>query len=52
VLNPRAGGDFVLRADDKIVRHPDRYSDRRGVRMWDLVTGMLDKASGALGGVA
>jgi DNA polymerase-1 len=43
VLNPRAGGDFVLRADAKIVRYPDRFSDRRGVRMWDLVTGMLDE---------
>jgi DNA polymerase-1 len=42
VLNPRAGGDFVLRADAKIVRYPDRYTDRRGERMWDLVTKMLD----------
>ena len=46
VLNPRAGGDFVLRADAKIVRYPDRYSDRRGERMWDLVTGMLGEGEG------
>jgi hypothetical protein len=52
VLNPRASGAFVLQADAKIVGYPNRYSDRRGVRMWDLVTGMLDKPPGALGGVA
>ena len=44
VLNPRASGAFVLQADAKIVSYPNRYSDRRGVRMWDLVTGMLVQA--------
>ncbi len=32
---------FELRTDAEIVRHPDRYSDGRGRRMWELVTGIL-----------
>ena len=50
VLNPRAGGDFVLRADAKIVRYPNRYSDSRGERMWGLVTEMLDGGETQFGG--
>jgi hypothetical protein len=42
VLNPRTGGDFELRADAKVVRYPDRFSDRRGERMWALVTARLE----------
>lgn len=34
---------FELRSDAKIVRHPERYSDPRGVRMWDTVTAILDE---------
>ena len=30
---------FELRTDAKIVRHPERYSDPRGDRMWGLVGG-------------
>ncbi len=33
---------FPLRADAKIFRHPDRYADERGRRMWDTVTRLLD----------
>ena len=32
---------FALRADAKIVRHPDRYLDPRGERMWKTVNGLL-----------
>lgn len=34
-------GGFPLRTDAKIVRHPDRYMDARGVRMWDTVQAIL-----------
>jgi hypothetical protein len=33
---------FRLRTDAKIVRHPDRYTDERGRRMWDTVWGLLE----------
>jgi DNA polymerase I-like protein with 3'-5' exonuclease and polymerase domains len=36
-------GGFSLRADAKIIRYPDRYSDPRGVVMWDRVFGLLNK---------
>lgn len=32
---------FELRSDAKVVRHPDRYSDPRGVRMWETVWGLM-----------
>jgi len=32
---------FELRADAAIYRHPDRYSDGRGRRMWDVVTDIV-----------
>lgn len=32
---------FVLRSDVNIVRFPDRYSDKRGVQMWDRVMSLL-----------
>ncbi len=35
---------FELRSDAKIVRHPDRYSDPRGERMWETVTRLLGEA--------
>ena len=33
---------FSLRTDVKIVRHPHRYSDRRGERMWQIITELLE----------
>lgn len=33
---------FPLETDAKIVRHPDRFTDPRGERMWRAVTGILD----------
>jgi hypothetical protein len=32
---------FPLRTDVKVVRHPARYTDERGRRMWDTVWGLL-----------
>ena len=32
---------FELRSDAKIVRHPERYMDPRGERMWGAVQGIL-----------
>jgi DNA polymerase-1 len=40
VLNP-SGGSFTLRSKAAIVRYPDRYSDKRGVRMWSVVAQQL-----------
>jgi hypothetical protein len=32
---------FRLRADANVVRHPDRYVDPRGERMWSTVQAIL-----------
>ena len=34
---------FELRTDAEIIRHPDRYSDKRGTHMWDRVMGLLNQ---------
>jgi hypothetical protein len=33
---------FPLRTEAKVVRHPDRYMDPRGLAMWQLVFGLLN----------
>lgn len=33
---------FPLRADAKIVRHPNRFSDPRGKRMWETVNRLIE----------
>jgi hypothetical protein len=33
---------FALRADAKVIRHPERYIDPRGERMWETVGGLLE----------
>jgi DNA polymerase-1 len=33
---------FPLRTEAKVVRHPDRYMDERGRRMWETVWSLLD----------
>jgi hypothetical protein len=38
---------FALRVDTKIIRHPDRYMDKRGKKMWDHVMVLLDEIEGA-----
>jgi hypothetical protein len=37
---------FPLRTDAKVVRSPDRYTDERGRRMWELVSGLLADLDG------
>ena len=34
---------FELRTDVEVIRYPARYSDRRGTRMWELVTRLLEE---------
>jgi hypothetical protein len=41
---------FPLRTDAKIIRHPDRYTDERGRRMWEMVCRLLDADTHALEG--
>jgi len=36
---------FPLRSDAKVVRHPERYSDKRGKRMWEVVCDLCGVAS-------
>lgn len=38
---------FPLRTDAKVVRHPDRYMDERGRRMWETVSRLLAEAESA-----
>ena len=37
-------GGFKLRSDAKLVRHPDRYQDERGIVMWDRVSRLVEHA--------
>jgi hypothetical protein len=41
VLNPTAAGTLELRTDAKIIRYPDRYTDRRGDAIWADVLRLL-----------
>ena len=41
VLNSDASGTYELRTDATIVLYPDRYSDKRGVKMWTTVLDLL-----------
>jgi hypothetical protein len=41
VLNADASGTHELRTDHKIVRYPERYSDKRGAAMWKHVLELL-----------
>ncbi len=36
-------GSFELRSDAKVIRYPERYSDKRGVAMWGATTKLLDE---------
>jgi hypothetical protein len=35
---------FTIRTDAKIIRYPDRYSDPRGVEMWEKITQILKRS--------
>jgi DNA polymerase-1 len=41
VLNPTAVGTHELRTDAKIIRYPDRYTDKRGIAVWNQVLELL-----------
>jgi DNA polymerase I-like protein with 3'-5' exonuclease and polymerase domains len=41
VLNATADGTHELRADAKIIRYPERYTDKRGTEMWERVLRLL-----------
>src|SRR5262249_15784852 len=43
VLNAQPGGPHELRTEAVIVRYPDRYSDKRGVRIWNRMLELLAK---------
>jgi DNA polymerase I-like protein with 3'-5' exonuclease and polymerase domains len=43
VLNTDAAGTHELRTDAKIIRYPDRYSDKRGDKIWSEVLELLAK---------
>jgi hypothetical protein len=43
ILNPTAGGTIELRTDYKIIRYPDRYTDSRGVELWNTVLKLLSE---------
>jgi DNA polymerase I-like protein with 3'-5' exonuclease and polymerase domains len=43
------GPDVRIETDVDIVRYPDRYSDARGVVMWDRVTALLSRTSSTSG---
>jgi DNA polymerase-1 len=42
-------GGFKIRTDASVIRYPDRYTDERGIKIWDLIMGFLGEDSG--GGV-
>jgi hypothetical protein len=41
VLNPTADGTIELRTDAKIIRYPDRFTDKRGTELWETVLKLL-----------
>jgi DNA polymerase I len=43
MLNADPAGTHELRTDYTIVRYPDRYSDKRGAKIWDQVVELLVK---------
>lgn len=36
-------GGFRLGTDAKLVRHPERYMDKRGMRMWEQITRLVNE---------
>ena len=47
VLNADAAGTHELRTDAKVVRYPDRYSDKRGDKIWNEVMELLAQVGSA-----
>lgn len=44
-------GGFRLRTDAEVFRHPERYSDERGAKMWKTVMDILDELGRGAGGL-
>jgi hypothetical protein len=42
-------GGFRLRSDTKIIRHPDRYQDERGIKMWNTVWAIINSLNNKRG---
>jgi hypothetical protein len=38
---------FEVRTEAKITRHPERFTDKRGARMWNVVTQLVEEAEAA-----
>jgi DNA polymerase-1 len=38
---------FTVRTDAKVTRYPDRFTDARGTRMWNVVTRLIEEAETA-----
>jgi hypothetical protein len=36
-------GGFRLGSDAKVIRYPGRYSDKRGIEMWNRVWGLIGR---------
>jgi hypothetical protein len=47
VLNRDRNGTHELRTDVSYVRYPDRYSDKRGAKIWDEVLRLLANQPGS-----
>jgi DNA polymerase I len=47
VLNATAEGAHELRTDYKIVKYPERYTDKRGVKIWEHVMEIIDAQASA-----
>ena len=45
VLNADAAGTMSCAPTQKIIRYPDRYTDKRGTEIWTEVTGLLASCS-------
>jgi hypothetical protein len=43
ILNSDPSGPYELRTDAVIVKYPDRYTDKRGVAMWNEVLDLLEQ---------
>jgi hypothetical protein len=46
VLNDTADGAIELRTDAKIIKYPDRYTDKRGSKIWGEVMELLAEVAG------
>jgi DNA polymerase I len=43
IFNSTVDETFELRTDAKIIRYPDRFTDSRGTKLWEIVLKLLDE---------